>query len=134
MTREEKKRIIQILKLILEHPELFKNGLCGWHYRVHYKYIHDETANNILVNVDFRLIQKYFRTTKIWKSNEWFPFYWEPRIIQPRIDFLNEEIERLTESLKFKNYLKTGFHAIRQFFSKNKRRKYTKRTGRKRFN
>ena len=86
--------IKELLQLMLEHQELFVSGLCQWTYALEYRY---------LITSDEQMTLRYFinhnRPSKYSSiaayKNKNLNYYWESKIIKPRIKWIKKHIARL---------------------------------------
>lgn len=89
--------IKQLLEVMLEHQELFENGLCAWSRNLTYEQI---------ITIDERIIiWTYIRENKPSKYSSWsaykeqtnqsrMGYYWKYKDITPRIKWLKKHIKR----------------------------------------
>ncbi len=90
----KKRTIKELLQLMLEHQELFINGLCHWKYKLHIKSL--ITFEEAMLLADF--INKN-RPSK-YSSLDAFKYrnkmsFWKPDDLKPRIKWIKKHIERL---------------------------------------
>ena len=78
--------IKQLLELMLERQDLFFFGLCGWAELL--------LINDLIKEVEYRLLRQYINENKPDKTSDWI-YYFEPREITPRIEWINQQIEKL---------------------------------------
>ena len=75
----------QLLELMLEHQELFEVGLCFWATNL-YKY-------NLITYDELIILRKHIKKNK--PVNAGRTFYWNYGEINPRIEWINQQIEKL---------------------------------------
>jgi hypothetical protein len=77
--------IKELLQLMLEHQDLFETGLCWWARRMVDFGIITESEDNILID--------YIEDSE---PENIFTHWWTVGELQPRIDWINEQIEKLS--------------------------------------
>ena len=75
----------ELLELMLEHQELFHAGLCNWAL-----YLYDD---DLITRAEYRLLRQYIKENK--PENAGLTYYWEKGKIAPRIEWINQQIEKL---------------------------------------
>lgn len=78
--RTEKK----LLEIMLLHQELFVTGLCS--------FVNALWFEDFINYKEKLLLERYLEENKPPIAN---PYWWKPGIIQPRIDWINEQIAKL---------------------------------------
>lgn len=77
---------------VLNNQDCFKSGLCLW--------IWDVGNKNVLNYKQCMLLENYIKVNLLYGSyynkNIHFPYYWEYGQIQPRIDWIDEQIKKLS--------------------------------------
>lgn len=77
----------ELFELMLEHQDLFKFGMCLW--------IINLWINKIFQENELKLIHDYLEQNKPKNSRpHWFPI----DELQPRIEWINQQIEKLSET------------------------------------
>ena len=75
----------ELLELMLEHQGLFYAGLCRWALYLH--------RNYLITEVEYLLLNQYIKENK--PENAGRTYYWENGKIAPRIEWINQQIEKL---------------------------------------
>ena len=75
----------QLLELMLRHKGLFHAGLCSWAL-----YLYDD---DLITRAEYRLLRQYINENK--PENAGRTYYWEKGKIAPRIEWINQQIEKL---------------------------------------
>ena len=75
----------ELLELMLEHKGLFHDGLCHWAL-----YLYDD---DLITRAEYRLLRKHIKKNK--PENAGRHYYWNYGEIAPRIEWINQQIEKL---------------------------------------
>ena len=76
----------ELLELMLKHKELFFFGLCSWAELLF--------INDLITEAEYRLLRQYINENKPDKTFDWI-YYFEPYKIAPRIEWIEQQIEKL---------------------------------------
>ena len=86
---KEERTIKELLQLMLEHQELFNNGLCLWVGRLYWC--------NCITSTESKSLSVYIQKNRP-KNFYWLTgdeYYWKYGDIQPRIKWIKKHIARL---------------------------------------
>ena len=75
----------ELLELMLKHQELFKVGLCYLAF--------DLYDDDLITRAEYLLLRQYIKENKPENADD--TFYWEKGKIAPRIEWINQQIEKL---------------------------------------
>ena len=94
---EKNKTIKELLQLMLEHQELFDEGLCNWKSSLMHK--------SLISLEEYFMLKNYIRENKPSIFSSWnvfkhrifisYGFYWTPGKIKPRVKWIKKHIARL---------------------------------------
>lgn len=93
----EERTIKELLQLMLEHQELFNDGLCNWKSSLMHK--------SLISLEEYYVLKYYMRENKPNMFSSWHVFkhrirftdvyYWTPNKIEPRVKWLKQHISKL---------------------------------------
>ncbi len=75
----------ELFELMLKHQDLFAFGMCGWLIVLNLR--------KVINHNEYFLLRNYLRKNKPKDLGQ--DFWWEIGKTQPRIDWINEQIEKL---------------------------------------
>ncbi len=94
---KQERTIKELLQLMLEHQDLFVDGLCNWRNSLMY--------TDIISLEEYYVLKYYIKKNKPSMFSSWGVFkhrigfsdiyYWTPYKIEPRIEWLNKHISKL---------------------------------------
>jgi hypothetical protein len=79
--------IPELLRLMLENKRCFRTGLCSWERHLFYQ--------NIITEDESILLHKYREENA--PENSIGLFYWNAFMIEPRIDWINEQLKKFAK-------------------------------------
>lgn len=83
---------LKVLKLLLDNPEMFESGMCGWVYRLHVK--------NKITKIELALFDELLEDSLPKRDVEEDWFSWEPGKIEPRLKWIEEQIKIIEDEFK----------------------------------
>jgi len=79
----------EILQLMLEHQELFESGICGWVRLLYHCDLISECEADLMTVFTYANRPQNERIIGF--------YFWSYGLIQPRIEWINEQIKRLED-------------------------------------
>lgn len=87
---DKQKTQLRVLKLLLDNPAMFESGICGWVYRLHVK--------NKITKIELGLFDELLEDSLPKRDVEEDWFSWEPGLIEPRLKWIEGQINKLEVS------------------------------------
>jgi hypothetical protein len=78
----------ELLEVMLQYQVYFKAGLCQWINRLY--------SIDIIDVSEYKLLYSYIQNHELEKTND-ILYWWPVGELQPRIDWINEQIKLLSE-------------------------------------
>lgn len=80
----------ELFELMLEHQDMFRDGLCHWFLCL--------WAHNLISDEESLLIDRYIKNNKpflsLFRTDD---YYWSMCNIEPRIKWINKQIKKLSK-------------------------------------